>query len=739
MKNINLIRIIIAFALAITMLNGCSDEFLKEKRDFKKTTDILYQSYIGARLRVDNIYTLCLPSSGASISYDYPSAGASDAFASSTEEFGGLSAFVGENPMTSPSVDLFYNEAKTSRSPWGRIRNCNDVIENIENPDICPLKQEEKEELLGQVYFFRAWAYYRMVVYMGGVPIVDKVQNPLADPDNLVNLIIPRATTKECIEFICKDLDKAAEYLPYSWDNQNWGRVTAGTALALKARLLLCYASPIFNRTDNADRWVAAYEASKAAIEALQKGGFGLAYLDNPGINATGWAKMFVETKNSEAVFVTLYNKVVNDGGSTNPYKNNGWENSIRPSNAMGGGGRATTSQMVDLFPMADGRPALDKDWNPINGYDPAAFFANRDPRFYRTFAFPGVRWAFSGDPTGPNKPNYIYRGPDYALWNYAWYRDASRRDSVDMRGLHVNSGYAADGLGSGYRGIYIRKKTDDLQVNSTPLYAEYKNMEGELMSIFPTSAAPYMEIRYAEVLLNFAEAACGANKGTEALEALRLIRQRVGYTGDCGLDESLAGDRGKLFSAILYERQVELAFEGKRFDDMRRWLLWDGGVNFSEVANAPAHWILTGFGGNTCTYLDVNPLNGKIRTGMEIAISLNGPDAGIGPDVIPTGQTLHDIDPFNKAGIERPAALDYTKELAPQITDLRAFYNVNFVRKAKRVDGGNTYPVINYRAPYYFIGLNGSAQRNNSKLEQTIGWQDVMTGVVGLYDPLAE
>ena len=739
MKNINLIKIIIVFALAVTVLNGCNDDFLREKRDFKKTTDVLYQSYIGARLRVDNIYTLCLPASNVGISYDYPSSGISDAFSQSTEEFGGLSSFVGENPMTNSSIDLFYNEAKTSRSPWGRIRNCNDVIENLENPEICPLKQEEKEELLGQVYFFRAWVYYRMVINLGGVPIVDKVQNPLADPDNLVNLIIPRATTKECVEFICKDLDKAAEFLPYSWNSQNWGRVTAGTALALKARLLLWYASPLFNRTDKADRWEAAYEASKAAIEALQQGGFGLAYLDNPGINATGWAKMFAETKNPEAVFVTLYNNVIDEGGSSNPYKNNGWENGIRPSNAMGGGGRTTTSQMVDLFPMADGRPALDKDWNPINGYDPDAFFVNRDPRFYRTFAFPGVRWAFKGDPTHPDKPTYIYKGTDYTLWNYAWYKDASKRDSVDMKGLYINSGYAADGFGSGYRGIYIRKKSDDLDVNTTPLYVEYKNTSGELYNIFRSSAAPHMEIRYAEVLLNFAEAACGANKGAEALEALRLIRKRVGYTGDCGLDESLASDRGRLFAAIIYERQVELAFEGKRFDDMRRWLLWDGGINFNQVANAPGHWTLTGFGGNTCTYLDVSPLNGKIRTGMEIAISMNGPNAGIGEDGVPQGQTLHDIDPFNKAGIARPDALDYRQELEPQITALRTFYNANFVRKAKRVDGGNTYPVINYLPNYYFIGLNSSAQRNNSKLAQTIGWQDVMTGVVGIYDPLAE
>lgn len=131
-------------------------------------------------------------------------------------------------------------------------------------------------------------------------------------------------------------------------------------------------------------------------------------------------------------------------------------------------------------------------------------------------------------------------------------------------------SGYGADGLGYNNKSIYIRKRTDDVAYGGQTLYDYYT---GASNSGFIYSAAPYMEIRYAEVLLNFAESACGANRGDEALDALRQVRRRVGYTGDCGLDNSLAGNRAKLFAAILYERQIELAYEGKRFDDMRRWL----------------------------------------------------------------------------------------------------------------------------------------------------------------------
>ena len=80
------------------------------------------------------------------------------------------------------------------------------------------------------------------------------------------------------------------------------------------------------------------------------------------------------------------------------------------------------------------------------------------------------------------------------------------------------------------------------------------------------------MEIRFAEVLLNYAEAACGANHFDEAVNALKRIRKRVGYTDNCGLDPAIFNDRAKLFEAILYERQIELAYEGKRFHDVRRW-----------------------------------------------------------------------------------------------------------------------------------------------------------------------
>lgn len=726
MKNINKYLLATSLIIASSLITGCSDDFLKDKQDYTRVTGEIYNDYAGANARINNIYSLCLPKSNSDVSYDNPSTGNSDLYSASTEEYGGLTDFVdpGVAVTSATVIDFFYNEVKTSRSAWGRIRNCNDVIEGI---SAGTLPDTQKRELLGQAYFFRAWTYYRLVKVYGGVPIVDKVQNPMVGESGGLDLAIPRSSTKECIDFICSDLEKAASYLPKKWSNANWGRVSSGTALALEGRVRNLYASPLFNRSDDPTRWQLAYEVNKRAVDTLDASGFyGLANLTTPGVNAGGWAKMFSETQSSEAVFVTLYNNVAVATNATSPALNNTWENAIRPTNSGGGGGISPTAEIVDLFPMNSGLPALDKDKNPINGYNKALFFKNRDPRFYRTFAFPGVYWTFNGIPKKTTAFPYT-PGTQYQLWNYSWYENEAKRDDETL------TGYGADRLGTNYKGIYVRKRTDDFAINAKPLYV-YDTLTS---TPFRRSAAPYMEIRYAEVLLNFAEAACGAGHGNEALDALRKVRMRVGYTGTCGLSDDLASDRAALFAAILYERQIELAFEGKRFDDMRRWLLWDGGVNFSNVTGAPSSWALTGFSGNTCAYLGVNPLNGQRRTGMELRVS-NSIATGIGSGADASDPIFKntEINWYNNK-VKRPRAWDINAVSTIQRDSLEIFYTYCLTRKSRRIDSENK--TVTFRPEYYIIGLRESAQTNNSTLLQTIGWMDSQKGAMGTFDPLAE
>lgn len=584
-----LINILSISLLAVFTLSACSDDFLKDKKNYDNVNQDVYNYYEGCEARLRDLYSWCLPNvNGAAGGWQYNSTGSNDNQSASTEEYSGFTVFTNpESAMTvmsggSTIPDFFMGQTNNIQaSCWGRIRNVNDVIAGIEG---STLSSAEKDELVGQAYFFRAWCYYNMVKFYGGVPIVTETQEPVESS------VTPRSSTKACIDFMLSDLDKAATKLAPStmnggWKSStDWGKVTTGTALALKGRVLLLWASPLFNRSNDETRWKNAYNQMKVELDSIKSCGYGLFSTSN-NVNGSDFAAMFSQsTKNKEAVFVTLYNTVQTGDGQ----KNSGWERGIRPKNSTGSGKRPS-SMLMDMFPMADGKlPSSAATYSKLqksdSTYDADCPFMNRDPRFYRTFAFPGCRWAYNGDPTAadPDNPSYD-KGTNYELWNYVWYTSADDQGNVES-----GNAYAADNLLTSNSGVYVRKRSDDLDVNSSPLYAWSATSSN---GGFAYSAAPYIEIRFAEVLLNYAEAACGAGHMDEAVEQLRAIRARAGYTSEnnYGLQSNLASDQAACMSAILYERQIELAYEGKRFDDCRRWLLYDGGANFASIDGAPS------------------------------------------------------------------------------------------------------------------------------------------------------
>ncbi len=728
-KNLNIVGVAL---MATVVFSSCSDQFLQDKKNYDNTNEDAYNYFSGAKGRVDDIYFWSLPSANDDPSWKYPSTGRADDQSKCTEEYSGFGAFV--NPQAeltyqsgnNPVPDYFQGQANNiQQSAWGRIRNINDAIRGISG---STLSEDEKNQLLGQLYFFRGWCYYNLVKWYGGVPIVTEVQDPVAES------VIPRSTTKVCVDFICEDLDRSAELLaPFTtsggWSkSDDYGRVTSGTALALKGRLLVLYASPLFNRSNDASRWERAYEEIKNSMATIESCGYGLAYENEPGVNASKWAAMFAEVNNPEAVFVTLYNTIAS-GGTPDYSRNNSWEHGIRPSNAQGGGGKTPSAMMVDLFPMADGkRPALSKVYTTLEGsslsYDESCPFINRDPRFYRTFAFPGVRWAFNGDPRGESNNN-PYNGTSYELWNYVWYNSADDRNNIES-----SKAYGSDNLLSNAKGLYIRKRTDDLDVNKSARYV-FDPSNG-----FKYSASPYMEIRFAEVLLNYAEAACGAGHPEVAVEQLKRIRHRVGYTGDCGLQSNISGDQAACMAAIIYERQIELAYEGKRFDDLRRWMLFDGGTG--KVSGAPASWNLTGWGGNTCTYLGFAPLNGQRRENLEFRVKA---DYNNGLGGTEWGINREDPDPLKD--VERPEAVDLRNDLSDQFTELKSFYNQYLERNKKKgdaYDSNHSELYMKFLPKYYFLGFTQGAMSSNATLPQNIGWGDYNAGGSdGTFDPLAE
>lgn len=741
------------FAMAMT---SCSDSFLEDKINYDNATSDIYNYYSGANGRISDLYQACNPNIQATRGWQFPSMGYADEQSKCTEEYSGFSQFVDPqtdiNTITGTEQCPEYFQGTSaysiSASPWGVIRNINDCIQGIE---AGTLSQDEKDELLGQAYFLRAWRYYYFVRYYGGVPIIKEVMETNA------NSIVPRSSAKECIDFIIEDLDKAASLLEKrtvqsSWPTSDWGRVTTGTALALKGRVLLMWASPLFNRANDASRWTEAYNFMKEAIPTINQCGYGLAYENAPGVNGSGWAKMFLDIENNpEAIYVTLYNTNLPD--LTPDYqRNNIWEQGARPANTLGNNGKTPSATIIDLFPMKDGkRPASYNSYTKLESsslaYDPQYPFVDRDPRFYRTFAFPGEYWRFSGDPN-TSSSNNPYTGENYILWNYVWYNDPAKYDDVTS-----SQCWGADNLLENAHGMYVRKFSDDLDVNSKPNYIF--GTEGKSIG-FRCCQTSTMEIRYAEVLLNFAEAACMTNNLSEAVEQLQRIRRRAGYKAEdnYGLPTNINSDQQACMAAILYERQIEFAYEGKRSEDMRRWLLFDGGVNFASIG-AKA---LTGWGGNTCTWLGVTPMEGKRNENMEFRLKdeYNYTDGQSGQKYGSTyaiGTADHEKDnPDPLIGTANPImtrdardayALDLTKDITEGQEKLKEFYQNYLVRKTKKGDGydsNNTQLMRTWKPRYYFYGLTQSAQINNATLLQTVGWEDYQNGGSnGTFDPLAE
>lgn len=725
--------------LSVMALSACSDQFLEDKKNYDNVNVDVYNYYSGANGRLNDIYAQCQPwmtemaQADANKRFTGVSSGLPDMASQSTEEYAGTwSDFVNPNvELTSggssgTAVPDFFMGKVTDiqQSTYGRIRNINDFIAGVEG---STLTQAQKDELLGQAHFWRAWMYFNLVKWYGGVPLVKEVQNPE------VGTFTPRSTTKECIQFIVDECNLASSLLAAKttqggWSGSDWGRVTSGTALALKGRALVLWASPIFNRKGDNSRWTEAYAQMKADLPTIKACGHDLFSTSN-NVNGSDFALQFMQNgKNPEAVLVTLHNNITTE---SDEQQNNPWEAKVRPSNT-GGSGLAASAMLANLFPMADGKLPQGTGYNLLEtsstyNYDKNYPFVNRDPRFYRTFAFPGVKWPYNGDPTQKdgNNPSYE-QGKEYVLWNYVWYTDMSKTD--DRTGSDAARG--ADNFLTHRTSLYVRKKSDDAGIKgASPMYQYMPTYDQP----FKTSAAPLIELRFAEVLLNLAEAACGAGDMAYAVDLLKQIRRRAGYkTADCGLQANLSSNKAACMSAILYERQIELAYEGKRFYDMRRWMLFDGGA--TKPANTPDTYTLTGWGGNTCTWLGVKPFNGQRRERIEFQTAKSYGQGG----------TTYDSDPLLKNGGTRNVIIDLdgaTDDLTTQANNLKTWYQNNLYIVEKNqdpTDSGQNPEYISFRPKYYILGLKSSVQENNKEIPQTVGWELSSGGSYGTFDPLA-
>ncbi len=252
--------------------------------------------------------------------------------------------------LTSNDVIDFFGD--NNNNAWTYIRKINIMFDGLETGALDELT---KNKIRGQGYFLRAWVYFNLVKVYGGVPIITKPQDWITD-----DLYVPRSKTSECIDFIISDLDQAAALLAPGMpatQGVDRGRATKDTALALKARVLLYWASPQFNPNDDGARWEQAYQANRLAYDTLTKHGFAL---------YSKFSDVLLDESpaNKETIMIRSY-----DG--TN--KANSFENGSRPfsESVNGGGGPLPTWELVKAFPMKDGTPAT-VNGVAANGFDTA-------------------------------------------------------------------------------------------------------------------------------------------------------------------------------------------------------------------------------------------------------------------------------------------------------------------------------------------------------------------------------
>lgn len=392
--------------------------------------------------------------------------------------------------------------------PYGTIRKINILLTELPNGSVNP---EEVKLMEAQAKFMRAFVYFKMVYYYGGVPILTTPQKLTDD------LKVTRNTTAECFDFIITDLDDAIAALPPKYDDENRGRIDRATALAFKARVLLFKASPQFNSSNPYDNsyWQEAYTANKAAKDFLDSNGYGL--LEN-------YIDIFETEGHKENIFSIIYQ---------DPIRTNNRDQVLRPlsESKNSGGNDQPIWALAEAFPMLDGKTVNDPTSNYT--YNVQRFWENRDPRFEDIIVWNGAKYELSKK-TGRRQ---------YTMTNIA--------ASVDA------FGYVIQGESHYRTGLYCRKAVNE-------------SLTAELVS---SSDYDWTEIRYTEVLFNYAETANETGRGNEAVDILKSIRQRAGIEpGDnnmFGLQEGM--NREQIREAILAEKYIEMAFEGKRYWDLRR------------------------------------------------------------------------------------------------------------------------------------------------------------------------
>jgi len=429
------------------------------------------------------------------------------------------------------------------------------------------LKAADQARFIAEARFLRANYYFEMVKRMGGVPLIT---TPLtyAYTGSVVNLEVPRAKESDIYDFVISEAEAIKGILPA--DATEKSRATAGAALAMEARAAL-YAGSIakYGATTPqvslpggevgipASMAPGYFAKSLAAAQAIINGTTGsyALYRILPNL-ADNFAQLFLDKSsvNQEAMFIEDYKA---NGGKTHAFTINDQPFSISDE-GLDAGRLDPSLNLVEAYEKFDNTyaplPTNDVSGNPIYYTNQLDIFAGRDARLEGTVLL----------------PNDLFKGKRTDVWAGYIFADGSvltSNDATQLKALPNTTNpiqvVGRDGPdGQDLRtqtGFYIRKYLD-------PSVGSGRRGRG--------SDVAFIRYRYAEVLLNAAEAAFSLGDKATAAGYMNQVRSRAGLVVPLA-----SGDI--TFDRIVHERRVELAFEGHTLYDMKRWrlahIVWDG------------------------------------------------------------------------------------------------------------------------------------------------------------------
>lgn len=427
---------------------------------------------------------------------------------------------------------------------WYGIRVANMGLEAIAEGKMTDATQAERDIVEGQLYFFRAWFHFQLTQYWGGLPYIDSVL-PSDEP-----LTLPRESYQENAVKMAADFQKAADLLPINWDDTEIGRRTAGNnelrinkiwALSMLGKTYLYAGSPLMANGVNGPRTYDA-EMCKKGADVLGR------VLNMVESGETQYALMDFE--NYSNLFYTNQQGWLMPGGTEAIVRSptygpdSFWRqmNSYQPSAMATGDGivLAPAANYVNYYGMANGLPLDD----PNSGFDPNHPWKDRDPRFYNDIIFDGIK-VVAGTITEASDEQ----------WRYA---------NLYTGGNYVNDPRTVSRTG------YLNYKFIPIGANKWDKTYDYSHATHLHLSW----------LRLADVYLMYAEAAAqgyasptgkSANFSKNAADAVNTVRERAGVEP---LSGSYTTSLNDFMDELIRERAVELAFEGHRFNDLRRWLL---------------------------------------------------------------------------------------------------------------------------------------------------------------------